>query len=247
MYRASWVLLLAVSLMLAAGCKKDELRAKDARIAELEAQGQETGASLEQCKKDRENLNKLVKGYTGEIDAMEAALAEAAQREEQAAKRLAEYRSMLQQLKSMIDAGKLKVRIVNNRMVIELPEAVLFASGSAKLKDDGVRVLAEVGPVLASLKDREFEVGGHTDNKPIRTARFPSNWELSGARAINVTQLLMEYGVAGTRLSAVAYADTRPVADNETDEGRALNRRIEIALRANIDELPDLSKIEGGK
>jgi chemotaxis protein MotB len=247
MYRASWVFLLAVSLMLAAGCKKDELRAKDARIAELEAQGQDTGASLEQCKKDRENLNKLVKGYTGEIDAMEAALAEAAAREEQAAKRLAEYRSMLQQLKSMIDAGKLKVRIVNNRMVIELPEAVLFASGSAKLKEDGIRVLAEVGPVLASLKDREFEVGGHTDNKPIRTARFPSNWELSGARAINVTQLLMEYGVASTRLSAVAYADTRPVADNDTDEGRALNRRIEIALRANIDELPDLSKIEEGK
>jgi chemotaxis protein MotB len=234
-------------MMLAAGCKKDELRAKDARIAELEAQGQETGASLEQCKKDRENLNKLVKGYTGEIDAMEAALAEAAAREEQAAKRLAEYRSMLQQLKSMIDAGKLKVRIVNNRMVIELPEAVLFASGSAKLKEDGIRVLAEVGPVLASLKEREFEVGGHTDNKPIRTARFPSNWELSGARAINVTQLLMEYGVPASRLSAVAYADTRPVADNETEEGRALNRRIEIALRANIDELPDLSKIEESK
>ena len=68
---------MAVSLMLTAGCKKDELRAKDARIAELEAQGAETGASFDQCKKDRENLNKLVKGYTGEINAMEAALAEA--------------------------------------------------------------------------------------------------------------------------------------------------------------------------
>ena len=76
MHKASWVFLLAVSLMLTAGCKKDELRAKDARIAELESQSQETGAALEQCKKDRENLNKLVKGYTGEINAMEAALAE---------------------------------------------------------------------------------------------------------------------------------------------------------------------------
>ena len=246
MHKASWVFLLAVSLLLTAGCKKDELRAKDARIAELEAQGQETATSLEQCKKDRENLNKLVKGYTGEINAMEAALAEAAAREERAAKRLAEYRSMLKQLKSMIDAGKLKVRIVRNKLVIELPEAVLFASGSAKLKKEGVRVLAEVGPVLASLQGREFQVGGHTDNKPIRTKRFPSNWELSGARSINVTQLLIEYGVPGNRISAAAYADTQPVADNTTKEGRALNRRIEIALQPSLDELPDLSEIEEG-
>ena len=113
---------------------------------------------------------------------MEAALAEAAAREAQAAKRLEEYNSMLKQLKSMIDSGKLKVRIVRNKMVIELPEAVLFASGSAKLKKEGVRVLAELGPVLASLEGREFQVGGHTDNKPIKTKRFPSNWELSGGR-----------------------------------------------------------------
>jgi chemotaxis protein MotB len=185
-----------------------------------------------------------VKGYTGEINAMEAALAEAAAREARAAKRLAEYNSMLKQLKSMIDSGKLKVRIVRNKMVIELPEAVLFASGSAKLKTEGVRVLAELGPVLASIKGREFQVGGHTDNKPIRTKRFPSNWELSGARAIDVTQLLIEYGVPTTRVSAAAYADSQPVADNETKEGRALNRRIEIALQPNLDELPDLSSFQ---
>ena len=241
MHKASWVLLLAVSLMLTAGCKKDELRAKDARIAELEASGQETGASFDQCKKDRENLNKLVKGYTGEINAMEEALAEAAAREARAAKRLEEYNSMLKQLKSMIDSGKLTVRIVRNKMVIELPEAVLFASGSAKLKKEGIRVLAELGPVLASLQGREFQVGGHTDNKPIKTKRFPSNWELSGARAIDVGQLLIEYGVPGNRISAAAYADTQPTDSNETKEGRAKNRRIEIALQPNLDELPDLS------
>lgn len=244
MHKASWVFVLAVSVLLTAGCKKDELQAKDARIAELEAMTQEKGMSLEQCKKDRENLNKLVKGYTGEINAMEAALAEAAAREARAAKRLAEYNSMLKQLKSMIDAGKLKVRIVRNKMVVELPEAVLFASGSAKLKPEGVRVLAELGPVLASIKERMFQVGGHTDNKPIRTKRFPSNWELSGARSIDVTQLLIEYGVPATRISAAAYAATQPVASNDTPEGRALNRRIEIALQPNLDELPDLSSFE---
>ncbi|MBW2546347.1 MAG: flagellar motor protein MotB, partial [Deltaproteobacteria bacterium] len=204
-------------------------------------------------KKDRENLNKLVKGYTGEINAMEAALAEAAAREARAAKRLQEYNSMLKQLKSMIDSGKLTVRIVRNKMVIELPEAVLFASGRAKLKKDGIRVLAELGPVLASLQGREFQVGGHTDNKPIKTKRFPSNWELSGARAIDVAELLIEYGVPGNRISygvpgnrisAAAYADTQPSETNETKEGRAKNRRIEIALQPNLDELPDLSGFE---
>ena len=246
MHRASWVLMLSVGLLLTAGCKKDELRAKDARIAELEQQGQATGSELTQCKKDRENLNKLVKGYTGEIDAMEAALAEAAAREARAAKRIEEFNSMLRQLKSMIDAGKLKVRIVRNKMVIELPEAVLFPSGRAALKKDGVKILAEVGPVLASLKGRSFQVGGHTDNVPIKTKRFPSNWELSGARAIDVTKLLIEYGVPADRISAAAYADTQPVASNDTKEGRAQNRRIEIALVPNLDELPDLSGLETG-
>jgi chemotaxis protein MotB len=175
---------------------------------------------------------------------MEAALAEAAAREARAAKRLQEYNSMLKQLKSMIDSGKLTVRIVRNKMVIELPEAVLFASGRAKLKKDGIRVLAELGPVLASLQGREFQVGGHTDNKPIKTQRFPSNWELSGARAIDVAELLIEYGVPGNRISAAAYADTQPSEPNETKEGRAKNRRIEIALQPNLDELPDLSGFE---
>ena len=244
------VWLLAIGLMLTASCKKDQLRAQDARIAELEANGEQTDASLAQCRKDRENLDKLVKGYTGEIGALEEAIAEAAAREERAAKRLAEYRSMLKQLESMIDSGKLKVRIVRNKMVIELPEAVLFASGSAKVTDDGVRVLSELGPVLASLESREFQVGGHTDNKPISpklSKRFPSNWELSGARAINVAKLLIESGVPDKHISATGYADTQPVADNDTEEGRALNRRIEIALQPDLKELPDLSGIENGE
>lgn len=244
MHKASWVLILSVGLMLTAGCKKSELEAANARIADLEKSGKMTGSELAQCKQDRENLNKLVKGYTGEINDMQAALAEAAAREARAAKRLEEYNSMLRQLKSMIDAGKLKVRIVRNKMVIELPEAVLFASGRAKLKQDGVKILAEVGPVLASLNGRSFQVGGHTDNVPIKTKRFPSNWELSGARAIDVTELLIEYGVPADRISAAAYADTQPVASNDTKEGRAQNRRIEIALVPNLDELPDLSRLE---
>ena len=132
-------------------------------------------------------------------------------------------------------------------MVVELPEAVLFASGSARLKKDGAKILAQVAPVLVGLKDRSFQVGGYTDNVPIRTKRFPSNWELSAARAVDVTELLIEYGMPGSRVSAAAYGETHPVASNDTKEGRAQNRRIEIALMPNLDELPDLSSLESQK
>jgi chemotaxis protein MotB len=94
------------------------------------------------------------------------------------------------------------------------------------------------------LKGRSFQAAGHTDNKSIKTKRFPSNWELSGARGIGVTKLLIEYGLPADRISAAAYADTQPVASNDTKEGRAQNRRIEIALQPNLDELPDLSSID---
>lgn len=251
--KTSWLMLLALSLVLGvgAGCKKDELRAKDARIAKLEAQSADVKETLEQCKKDRANLDKLVAGLTADaaesknqLEATQAALAAAAEREEQAKKRLATYRSMLRQLDSLIDSGKLKVKIVRNRMVVELPESVLFPSGSAKIRKDGEAVLVQLAPVLVGFKGQLFQVGGHTDNVPIRTNRFPSNWELSAARAVNVTKLIVKMGMSAQHISAAAYADTQPVATNDTEEGRAQNRRIEIALLPDLDELPDLSALE---
>ena len=198
MHKASWVLLLAVSLMLTAGCKKDELRAKDARIAELMEQGQATGTSLEQCKKDRENLNKLVKGYTGEINAMEAALAEAA------APRGARCQPS-RRVQFDAQATEVDDRLRQAQRSYRPQQDGHRASRGGSLRErqreaqtEGVRVLAALGPVLASIKGRKFQVGGHTDNKPIRTARFPSNWELSGARAIDVAELLISTAFLAT-------------------------------------------------
>ena len=250
-FGTSTIMLMALAMVLSTGCKKDELRAKDARIAELVAQGESVEQTLEQCKKDRANLDKLVDGLTADaaqsknrLEATQKALAEAAEREAQAERRVQTYRAMLQQLKSMIDAGKLSVRIVRNRMVVELPEEVLFDSGSARLKKDGETVLIELAPVLVGFEQQLFQVGGHTDNVPIRTKRFPSNWELSAERALNVTKLLIKNGMSAQRVSAAAYAETQPVATNDTEEGRAQNRRIEIALLPNLDELPDLSTLK---
>jgi chemotaxis protein MotB len=151
---------------------------------------------------------------------------------------------MIRKFKSMIASGKLRVRIDRGRMVVELAENILFDSGKADLKPEGKEALKEVADVLASIPDRNFQIAGHTDNIPIRSARFPSNWELSTARAVTVTRFLAEAGVDGQRVSAAGYAEMHPVADNSTPDGRQQNRRIEIVLMPNLDELPDLSSLE---
>jgi chemotaxis protein MotB len=129
-------------------------------------------------------------------------------------------------------------------MVVELAESILFDSGRADLKQDGQVALGEVAEVLKTIPNRDFQIAGHTDNVPINSRRFPSNWELSTARAVEVTRFLAEQGMTRERLSAAGYAETQPVASNDDPEGRAKNRRIEIVLMPNLDELPDLTELE---
>jgi chemotaxis protein MotB len=96
---------------------------------------------------------------------------------------------------------------------------------------------AQVARVLATIPGRAFQVAGHTDNVPIDSARFPSNWELSTARAVEVVKLLVSQGVGPKTLSAAGYGEFDPVASNDAPDGRAKNRRIEITLQPNLDEL----------
>ena len=199
--------------------------------AELVERLRQMGMSFEDTKKNAAELNKLVQ--------------ELQMKERQAQARLQTFRNMIEKFQKMIESGKLRVRIVRGRMVVELSENILFDSGRAEVKKEGLAALQEVATVLASIPDREFQIAGHTDNVPIKSARFPSNWELSTARAVNVTRALSTMGVPATRLSAAGYADTQPVASNDTPEGRQQNRRIEIVLMPNLDELPDLSSLAG--
>ena len=135
-----------------------------------------------------------------------------------------------------------------NQLTIELSENILFDSGRADLRDEGEVALSEIVQVLNSIPNRQFQVAGHTDNIPMRSSRFQSNWELSTARAVNVARFMIDQGLNAERISAAGYAETQPVASNSTPEGRAQNRRIEIVLVPNLDELPDLSSLseEGG-
>jgi hypothetical protein len=129
-------------------------------------------------------------------------------------------------------------------MLLQLPEAFLFKSNDARVTRDGKLLLDRVAEVLKSVPAREFQIAGHTDSKPVRYGSFHDNWQLSSARALNVMLYLVERGVPKARLSAAAHADTQPIADEATPEGRSKNRRIEIVLLPNLEELPDLSSLD---
>ena len=129
-------------------------------------------------------------------------------------------------------------------MLLELPNDVLFDSGRTDLKDTGRRTLVEIAQVLKTMPDRRFQVAGHTDNVKIQTPRFPSNWELSTARAVEVVKLLIESGMDSKDLSAAGYGEFAPVAGNDAPDGRSRNRRIEIALVPNLEELVQLPGAE---
>ncbi len=154
------------------------------------------------------------------------------------------YEDILARFRSLIDAGRLSVSIVRGRVVINLPQDILFASGSAALGRDGRQTVEEVASVLAELTDRRFQVEGHTDNVPISTAQFPSNWELSAARALSVVKILTDRGVPSENVSGAGYGEYHPVATNATAEGRRLNRRIEIVMLPNLDIIADTG-VEG--
>lgn len=161
----------------------------------------------------------------------------AIQREEQERNRI--YREFIARFQSQIEAGNLSVSISRGRVVIELPQDILFASGSATLGDEGTATLTEVGEVLATFEDRQFQIEGHTDNVPIATRQFPSNWELSTARALAVVRLMIEAGVSPENISAAGYGEFQPRASNEEPETRRLNRRIEIVMLPNLDLFSD--------
>lgn len=145
------------------------------------------------------------------------------------------YEDLLEHMKNEISKGEVTISELKGKLTVNMVEAVLFDSGRAEVKPEGLVVLQKVVDILKNIKDKAIRIEGHTDNVPIVGAlakRYPSNWELSAARAINVTKYLQQQGIDPSLLGAVAYGQYKPVAPNDTDEGRAKNRRIEIVLVA---------------
>lgn len=157
-------------------------------------------------------------------------------------KKSAEYQALASSLDGEIKAGRIQVSELQGKLTVRMAEKVLFPSGSATVSKQGKETLWKIADAFKDVKGRMIRVEGHTDNVPIRTERFPSNWELSSARAIAVVRILQEKGVEPTLLGAAGYASYQPVAANDTAEGRAQNRRIEISLAAPLSALPTASK-----
>jgi chemotaxis protein MotB len=215
------------------GTERKKLDDAAALIGELKGRLEKLGQNVEQLASERGQLQ-------AGLDDAKNRLEELRKQKAAAEARAATFRTLVEKLRSMIDSGQIKVTIRNGRMVLALPNDILFDSGKTSVKPEGKEALARVAQVLATLSDRRFIVAGHTDNVPIKTARFPSNWELSSARAIEVTRLLVENGMRAEVLSAAGYSQFDPVSSNDEPDGRAQNRRIEIVLEPNLSDLPNL-------
>ena len=227
---------------------QDALAQEQAALAALQTEyGTAKAAWDDETSRMRAEQAELLKDKTrlkASVEEVKAALDDLARRKAQAEERVAAYQDMLNRFQSLIDAGRLKVKIVDGRMVVELATDILFASGKADLSDAGKAALAEVGAVLKDIPDRTYQVEGHTDNVPIKTAQYPSNWELGSARAVTVVRTLIEAGVGDQRISAASYGEHRPVGDNGTTEGKAANRRIEIVVVPDLSQLPGFDELQ---
>jgi chemotaxis protein MotB len=158
---------------------------------------------------------------------------------EEAAERAAQEEQSFQDLKrridKLVDEAGLSEQVTTNvsqrGLKIRLvTDGLLFDSGSATVKAGALRTLEQIGRIVAAERRHPVQVEGHTDDRPIATSQYPSNWQLSGARAAAVVQQLNGAGVYGKRMSLAGYAAEHPIASNATPAGRASNRRVEIIL-----------------
>jgi len=221
------------------------------RAGDLEGEASRA-KDLEQRLSQRDiEVGRLTQGgeaLAAEKDALAAEKArlekERAAKEEEIQRLTKTQEDLTKSLQAQIDRGDIKIKQVRDRLTINMVEKVLFNSGQAQVKPEGLKVLKQVADVLKDVHDKEIRIEGHTDNVRIGgklKEKFPTNWELSTGRATNVVRYFIEQGgVSAENFEAVGFADTRPVADNGTEEGRTENRRIEIVLFPK-----DLSTIAG--
>ncbi|MBN2527132.1 MAG: OmpA family protein [Deltaproteobacteria bacterium] len=237
----------------------DALDKEKARVAELEKELDELKATLAATEKllaDEKQKNSDLQGeltntindkakLAASANELKKAVEELKARKAKAEARVREFKQLLAKFKKLIDAGKLEVKIKNGRMVLVLPTDILFASGSAELSDEGKTAIKEVAEVLATIRDKEFQVEGHTDNVPIlNKKKFKNNWELAAQRAMVVVDTMIGAGMKGDTLSAASYGQFRPVATNATPEGKAKNRRIDIVIVPDLSTLPGFAELE---
>lgn len=221
---------------------KSKIEARDQRIKKLEKKKKKLEEELKKAKGTLKMYEDETGSLQDKLSATKEELEQLRKKQREQEKRLQRYRDLAKKLAETFKSDQLSVKVRNGKMVIEMRDKVLFDSGSAEVNENGKKVLDDLAGVLQDIKEREFLVAGHTDNVPISSSSFKDNWALSTTRAANVVRLLKEKGVSPGQLTAAGYSKFDPIADNETEEGRAKNRRIEIVLMPKVSELPNLPK-----
>lgn len=164
---------------------------------------------------------------------MKAAPDAAKQKQRDAMRNVA--KDILDVMAPLIEQGKVRVIETSRGVTIEINDSILFSPGQAQLQPPLIKAMGAIAEVLAPT-DFPITIEGHTDNVPIKTPQFPSNWELSAVRATTVLRLFADSGITPERLTAIGYADTRPVEPNVLADGRARNRRVTILIDSTVPE-----------
>lgn len=241
--KAGRVFFVILGIFILAGCvssskykvsleENENLRQNIMMLEEKLAKAEEERSALEAKTKTLETQNVALEAevatLTGRVEEISL------EKEKAVAELTTTYDDLVSELNEEIQDGKIAITQLKDKLSLTMVEKILFASGSAKIKKDGKEILERVGEILEKVHDKQIRIEGHTDNVPIGAGikkRYPTNWELSAARATNVVRYLQENSeVDPTLLTAAGYGEFRPVASNDTEEGRAKNRRIEIVL-----------------
>ena len=234
---------------------KDDLKTCTKNLGSLQTTADKGAKDLKSCTDvlgkttlKSSELEKQANESTKNLTATQQELTQLRAQKAEADKRLAAIEDIRKQFAKMIDTGQLRVVARRGALVLSLPSEVLFPTGSAQLSKQGEYAVVEVGAVLKKFPERRFLVVGHTDNQDFQkpkgdpaTICVPTdNWQLSTARALTVTRVLVTAGMDAKNLIPAGVGANDPIASNSTSEGRQKNRRIEIALLPNINELPPL-------
>ena len=211
------------------------ITALEASLEEMEHAGITKNEEITSLQASLANRNKEVEYLTREVERLKIKSGEiSSQKEKELSNVKTAYENLVSELKTEIEQGDIRITQALDRLSVNLVEKILFDSGKAEIKPEGLKVISRVGDILKKVEDRQIRVEGHTDNVrigPRIREQYPTNWELSTARATNVVRHLQDsVGVDPLHLSAGGYSEYRPVASNATAEGREENRRIEIVL-----------------
>lgn len=215
------------------GCAKTvPVEQYDTKAKEVESLKAQADTLQDQSKKLSTDIAALQKEKAA-LEGKVSDLTTKAEKAEQLEKATQTYQDLTKKMEKEIQEGKVKITEMKNRLTVTMVDKILFPSGSAQISKEGKGVLDKVISILKDVKDKRIQIEGHTDNVRIVNdlkKRFPTNWELSTARATEVVRYLQEKGIDPALLSATGYSEYQPVASNDTEDGKHKNRRIEIVL-----------------